>query len=163
MLTQIKLKNQLHYNPNTGIFTRLIRTTNSVNINDIAGSFDKLDGYVRIMVIGKSFKAHRLAWLYIYGEFPKNEVDHINGIRNDNRLCNLREATNAQNQQNQRNPHSNNKLGYLGVRFHKVTGKYMSEISINGKYKYLGIFISPQEAHDAYLLAKKEFHKFCTI
>lgn len=113
MLTQAKLKELLEYDPISGVFRRKINI-GGAKIGDIAGT-DNGDGYMKIRVAGKSYKAHRLAWLYVMGRWPKNDIDHINGVRCDNRIINLREATRAENKQNTRKANSNNRTGLLGV------------------------------------------------
>jgi len=95
---------------------------------------------------------------------PENEIDHINGIRNDNRICNLREATKSENAQNQRKAPSHNKsTGLIGASFDKRYKKFESKIHINGKSKFLGYFKTAIEAHNAYLTEKRLIHPFGTI
>jgi len=88
MLTQSQLKEILTYNPDTGIFTWLVASNGRIRVGDIAGTTD--NGYVRIMIERTKYRAHRLAWLYVHGESPKEQIDHINHIRDDNRINNLR-------------------------------------------------------------------------
>jgi len=96
MITQDKLKEILDYNQHTGLFTwKKIKKYSNRSVGDIAGSLSL--GYVVIGIDKKIYKAHRLAWLYVYGEFPKEQLDHINGNKEDNRICNLREANQSQN------------------------------------------------------------------
>lgn len=118
-------------------------------------------GYVCIMIKRKSYHAHRLAWFLHYQEMPSQDIDHINGIKNDNRICNLRLVTARQNQYNQRKPRIDNKSGYLGVAIYK--DKWMASIKINSKTKHLGYFSTPQEASVAYINAKRKNHETCTI
>lgn len=160
-LSQAKLKENVHYDPETGVFTR-IKPTCGFSVGVILGGMTK-DGYVRIQISGSRNHAHCLAWLYMTGEMPKECIDHINGVRTDNRFCNLREATRGQNAQNQRKPRVNNKSGFLGVYFHKAMGKFRAEIMINGKTKGLGYFDTAEQAHKAYLEAKRKVHLFSTI
>jgi len=94
MITQKELKELLHYNPDTGIFTRLIKTASSVQIGDVAGCKHKANGYIIINVLGIPYRAHRLAWLYMTGRWPKHQVDHDDHIRHNNKWSNLFEATN---------------------------------------------------------------------
>jgi hypothetical protein len=98
MLTQAELKKYLRYYPDSGIFT----CPCPARWDKLLGTPNKL-GYVYIMVRGRMYAAHRLAWLYVHGEFPKDEIDHINRIRGDNRICNLREATHKENCRNRDN------------------------------------------------------------
>lgn len=115
-LTAERLRELLSYDPETGIFRR-VATRRQVKSGDIAGSDDG-KGYWRIRVNGEKHRAHRLAWLYVNGAWPIDQLDHINGDKLDNRICNLREATNSENQQNRSLPKSNTS-GRLGVHFDK--------------------------------------------
>ena len=155
MLTQERLKELLHYNPETGLFTRLIQRTNG------GSGFIHSTGYVHIYIAGKTYAAHRLAWFYMTGEFPKHDIDHINGIKHDNRFCNLRDVPKCVNMQNERHArkHSSSKL--MGATRHK--NKFQSAIHINGKRVHLGTFNTAEEAHAAYIEAKRIHHLGCTI
>ena len=155
-LSQSRLRSLLHYDPSTGVFTRRVSTNNRVKPGDIAGSKD-MAGYSKIMVNNKLYKAHRLAWFYVHGAWPCRELDHINGDRSDNRLCNLREATSAENKQNIK-ARADNKVGYLGVSPYR--SKYQARIRVDGTQIYLGNFDTPEQAHQAYLAAKAKLHKF---
>jgi hypothetical protein len=149
----------LEYNAETGkLYWRVSRGTKKAGSE--AGAVDSR-GYVCIMLNGKNCKAHRLAWLVYYKVFPEKDIDHINGIKTDNRICNLREVTVRQNQYNQRKPRMDNKSGYLGVSVYK--NRWMASIRINGKTKHLGYFAIPEQASEAYLAAKRKFHETCTI
>jgi hypothetical protein len=122
------------------------------------------DGYRRISVLGKSYAAHRLAWLFMNGQLPNGQLDHIDGDRDNNSLANLRIATPSENQQNLRGSRIGKVVpAPLGVTFNKNVQKWQSQIKLNGKSKYLGLFDNPQEAHAAYLAAKSEIHPFSTI
>lgn len=161
-LTQKGLKEVLNYDPITGIFTWGISNSNRVKVGDFTGTL-RNDGYIAIGVIGRSYLAHRLAWLYMTGEMPTYFIDHINGNRADNRFCNLREATNQQNMQNLIKPQERSTTGFLGVSFDKPNRKYVAKIRINGKNRHLGSFATPEEASVAYLSEKRKHHEFCTI
>lgn len=158
MITQERLKELLHYDAASGAFTWLIRTSNRIKIGDMAGTIHPR-GYRHIRLDGKDYQAHRLAWLYVHGCFPAAGTDHINGVRDDNRIVNLREATHAENGQN-RAMRSNNCSGFLGVFWHRKACKWMAQIRFEGKQKYLGLFESPESAHATYLAAKAELHTF---
>ena len=99
-LTQVKLKTYLEYTPDTGLFVWKIKLSNSIGKGSVAGSEDAY-GYIQIELLGFAYKAHRLAWFYMTGEWPKDQLDHENRVRNDNRWNNLREASQTQNSQNQ--------------------------------------------------------------
>jgi len=162
MLTQSNLKDILHYTPETGIFINLTARARAIKAGETAG-FKRKDGYIVIKIKSKAYKAHRLAWLYVYGVMPNELIDHINGIRYDNRICNLRESTNSQNIQNLKSPRRDNKSGYLGVSYRKGCGRWRATIYIDGKNKSLGDFDAPELASEAYLDAKRKHHEFCTI
>jgi hypothetical protein len=161
-LTQQQLKKKFEYDPETGLFYRKEKVTNSAIIGSIAGFTDER-GYVRIKIGSSIYAAGRLAYLYMTGEFPENMVDHINGIKDDNKWCNLREATNSENLQNQTIALPFNKTGLLGVSKYGNTNKYTAQIYLNGKKKHLGYFDCKYKAHQAYLDAKRELHTHCTI
>ena len=160
MLTQSRLKELLSYDHETGIFIR-ISSPKSTNIGKTVGTI-KNNGYIQILVDKKLYHAHRLAWLYIYGDFPINQIDHINGIRNDNKISNLRLATDSQNKQN-RCIGSTNTSGFFGVDFSKSNGRYRARIRLNNKRIFLGYFGTVEEAGSAYHKAKRELHEFNPI
>lgn len=161
-LTQTSLKSVLHYNKDTGIFTRIAKTSFCVQLGEIAGGFD-IKGYIRISVFNKRYKAHRLAFLYMTGRWPKDQVDHINHIKDDNRWVNLRECSQTQNKGN--TPlRKNNKSGFKGVCWHKNGGKWQAAIRVNNKRFFLGLFDNKKDAAIAYnSAAVKEFGKFACL
>ena len=160
MIDQLSLKQLLHYDEDTGLFHWIKTNTNCVFVGTVAGS-NGGKGYLQIQINGKCYKAHRLAWLYVYGEMPSSQIDHVNGIRNDNRINNLRLATSFQNIQNQKKAQKHNKTGFLGVT--KKNGKYVARIGINNQRKWLGYYDTPELAHAVYLDEKRKLHEFCTI
>jgi hypothetical protein len=162
MLTHAQLLDALDYSPETGLFTRKKRTTNSLNIGDIAGGINK-KGYVEIRVCGNFSLAHRLAWFYVHGEWPAGHIDHMNGIKDDNRIANLRVLSAAANNENKRRPMAGNTSGLLGVSWMTKAKKWRAQICSKGEVTYLGIFESKDEAHDAYVQAKRSIHIGCTI
>jgi hypothetical protein len=133
MLTQADLKKLFNYNPETGEFIKLISTGCS-KVGNIAGCLDK-HGYITIRISGKNYSAHRLAWLYVYGYFPENSLDHENRKGTDNRICNLREVSNQCNMRNSK-IHCDNKSGFKGV--FRSSGKWQAQIRINKIAVYLG-------------------------
>lgn len=149
------LRELVVYDKNTGAFRRLIKGR--------VGSPYTVDGYIRLRIDGVSFRAHRLAWLYVTGDWPSNQIDHINGNRADNRFENLRDVTTKQNTMNQREAHKNNKSGLLGVRVRSDGSGFYASIKIDGKARYLGSFKDALAAHDAYVTAKREYHQTCSI
>ena len=147
LITQKELKELLEYDENTGVFTWLCDSGSKKVKNKIAGNINNKQ-YVVIKINRKNYKAHRLAWLYINGEWPKNQIDHINGIRDDNRIINLRNVTKRENQQNRKEHRKGN---LVGATFNKTANKWQSQIQINGKQKFLGLYNTELEAHEAYL------------
>lgn len=158
-LNQDGLKELLHYDPVTGLFTRNPAYRKFTTWEKV-GSYDA-HGRLVIKIMGKTYQSHRLAWLYMHGSFPKHHIDHINGNPKDNRIVNLREATDAQNIQNLRVARSDNETGLLGVS--KDGNKFRSRIRINGKPVYLGSYSTADEAYQVYVQAKRLHHEFCTL
>ena len=158
MITRTRLTELLSYCSETGCFTWIAKTTkfSKVQIGDVAGTTSHHKGYVYIKIDGKQYAAHRLAWLYVYGELPKDQIDHINRNRSDNRIQNLRHANNAQNAIN-RKIRSDNKSGYRGVCFDKQKNKWRSYISLNGKLKTIGYFFDINTA----IIARKNKELNC--
>lgn len=156
------VKELLDYDRSTGIFRWKLKSARNVRVGDIAGC-DNGQGYLGIRIEGVQYRAHRLAWFYVYGEWPKGGIDHINGQRADNRIGNLRQATPAQNKQNSRRPMSNNTSGLLGVCKDRNRPGWKAQIKLHGKSYYLGAYATAEDAHAAYLKAKREIHTHCTI
>lgn len=160
-LTQNKLKELLHYDPGTGVFTWLIQASKNVHVGDLAGCLDRYNGYARICFCGVSYLAHRLAWLYMTGKWPEEGIDHRNGIRSDNRWENLREASGSLNQQNRRKANKNSTTGLIGVQ--RARKGFAAQIWLAGKRRCIGIYPTPELAHKAYLKVKRDIHLGCTI
>lgn len=152
-LTAEYLRSVLDYDPATGIFTRKVSTARRVKVGDVAGSQDG-HGYLRIMVQLRGYQAHRLAWLYTYGEWPKDQIDHINRNRSDNRIANLRDVSHKQNGQN-RSKSSHNTSGHPGVAWYKRDSKWQAKIAHNCKDIHLGYFATLEEAIAARKAAEK--------
>lgn len=149
----------LDYAPLTGLFTYK-RKSHRRAVGQLAGRVDT-KGYFRIRLFGREFKSHRLAWLLTYGVWPAEEIDHKNGVPGDNRLENLREVTTAENGQNRRKAQKNNRSGFLGVS--AVGNVFHAQIKVAGTVRHLGCYETADEAHAAYLAAKRELHRACTI
>jgi len=160
--SQAELRALLDYDPDTGVLTWRIATSPRARAGAVAGTTQSC-GYRQIGVNGRRILAHRIAWAISIGEWPASQIDHINGIRDDNRILNLREATPGQNNQNQRRAKSHSKSGFLGVYFRADRGQWQADIRIDGKNKYLGRFATAELAHSAYLAAKADLHPFQTI
>jgi hypothetical protein len=156
MLTQQTLKEYLHYDPETGVFTWIKKSANRTVIGSIAGTPHKR-GYIRIKIKRKFYMAHDLAILYTDGFLP-NRVDHRNGITNDNRRLNLRVCTQAENSWNRRT-HSNNTSGVKGVSFYKANQKWKARVMAHGVSHFLGYFDSIEDAKDAVTKKREELHK----
>lgn len=147
------------YNPETGeIFSKHGRKVGTPDF----------EGYIRVSFFvsrkSKRFRAHRLAWLAMTGEWPSADIDHINGVRHDNRWANLRLVDRATNNENQRRATRQNKTsGLLGVSYSAPHKKWVAQIQVKGRNRNLGRFASADEAHAAYLDAKRSLHSGCTI
>lgn len=159
-MTTNELRNFLVYDPATGHFTWKQRVAKCIQIGSVAGNTNKT-GYVTIGLCKKIYKAHRLAWLYTYGSWPDGLIDHINGVKSDNRLSNLRVVNETGNSENVRKPNKRNKSGFMGVIWYQ--NKWRANITVNKKTKWLGDYATPEEAHAAYLGAKRLHHAMCTI
>ncbi len=148
-LTQNRLKELMHYDHKTGIFTRIINSGNK-KTGDVVGSLSKDLGYLVTNINGRIYYMHRLAFLYIKGHFPKNHTDHINHNKTDNRFINLLEVTHAENHKNL-GVRSDNKSGVSGVSFHKAKNKWRTVIIVNYKQKHIGYYKNLEDA----ILARK--------
>lgn len=153
------IKKYIAYNEKTGIFSvREKRKYEKKNVGDTLGSLQY--GYRTIIYKRKKILAHRLAWFYTYSEWPENIIDHINGIRDDNRIENLRKANHTQNMHNQKKPSKNNTTGFLGIYFCKRNKNYRARITLNSKKLSAGSFPTAIEASNAYIEAKRQYHPF---
>lgn len=156
MITLDELKSNLHYDPETGVFKWLIKKKGR-NTNRNVGCILRCDkSYLVARINYKLFLLHRLAWLYMTGNFPENEIDHINGNGLDNRWCNLRNVTSLDNRKNMRKP-SNNSSGVIGVSWHRLSGKWRALINVNYSRKHLGLFNTVEEARVARIKAEIEY------
>lgn len=154
MINQKELKRVLNYNPETGVFTWRIKKSN-IKIGYITGSITS-NGYLSTRINCKSYLSHRLAWLYVYGQFPENDIDHINHIRSDNRIKNLRVVINKENCKNKL-LQSNNTSGVAGVTWYKRDKKWLTQINYNGKTITLGLFKNINDAKKAREKAKIKY------
>jgi len=142
-----RLKQLFNYDTDTGLFKRKVSRGNAKE-GTVVGRPDT-KGYLRVCVDGKDYRLHRLAWLMTYGDWPEDQIDHINGDKTDNRISNLRECNCSENCLNQHGARKNNKLGLQGV--HQI-GK--SRFRATFRSKHIGVFRDMQEAHKAYMEAK---------
>ena len=146
-LTQSRLKELFKYNPETGLFTWVKETKLRAKRGNIAG-YVETTGYIRIWIDEKIHHAHRLAWLYMYGKFPKEQIDHINHERSDNRIINIREVTIRENGKNQ-SMSPRNTSGVVGVHWHKARKRWLARIKVDGKSYELGAFTEFSDAVNA--------------
>ncbi len=156
MVTNARLKELLYYNPETGIFIWAVQRS-QMRSGSVAGTLLK-NGRRTIWVDGKQYYAHRLAWLYVHGSFPKNDIDHIDRQPDHNWISNLRDVTEEVNLQNQKLTDRKNSSGLLGAYWYQKRGLWVSAITISGRYTYLGYFKTKEAAHAAYLDAKRKHH-----
>lgn len=133
--TPEELRKRLRYDPETG---KLYWLKGEYGLKEAFTTKDR-GGYHKSRINGKHASAHRVIWALVHGEWPTDQIDHINGQPDDNRLCNLRCVTASENQKNKAR-HSNNTTGRTGVRFQKLTGKWEARIGVNGRYVHLGTF-----------------------
>lgn len=156
MLTQARLKEVLDYDPDTGIFTWLVGGGRR-GIGKNAGTINK-HGHLRIKLMRRDYYNHRLAFLWMTGAWPERDVDHINGVKTDNRWVNLRTVTRSENNQNLGSAYKNNKCRALGVYWSKHHNKWHARITTNHSTKHIGYYNDFNEAQQAYMNAKHELH-----
>jgi hypothetical protein len=151
-LTAERLRELLVYTPETGEFHWAV-SKGAARRGGLAGGSVGGTGYLNIGIDGKLYRTHRLAWLYVYGEWPENEIDHINLVKTDNRIKNLRQASHTENMAN-KPVYKNNVGGLKGVR--KRGQKWHAQIQSGGKIKFIGSFSTPEMAAAAYSAAAQE-------
>lgn len=159
MITQSDIKSVAHYDEQTGIFTRLT-SAGGFHIGTSMGRTDTY-GYRQLNIQSRSYLAHRAAWLYVYGEWPTDEIDHIDGNRSNNAISNLRIVKRQGNNQNIRKSRVTNIVGVLGVS--RSGKKFTARINADGSQVHLGTFNTPEEAYESYLQAKRKFHVANTL
>ncbi len=152
-ITVSRLREMLDYDPMTGVFTWRVRRNQNVPAGCVAGSY-QTSGYLQIRIDRVKQEAHCLAWLYMTGEWPQHELDHINRIKDDNRWGNLRASTRSLNLLNQTAAMSNNSVGFLGVS--RRGKRYIARLKVRGRSTFLGLFDQPETAHAAYVEAKRQ-------
>lgn len=161
-----RLREAFSYDPETGAITlRADRSGSPRSAGETALSAHG-DGYSLVYVGGRSFYAHRIAWALGHGAWPVGYIDHVNGDRADNRLANLRETTKRGNAENMRHAYKNNRTGMLGVNHrpdYKGLKKYRARIRVDGRLIHLGDYYTAEDAHGAYLEAKRRMHAGCTL
>lgn len=173
MITAEHVREILRYNKSTGEFVwRVDRFSGrgmkilKARKGDRAGYVDA-KGYLILSIDGKKYKAHRIAWMYVTGSFPIEHIDHRDGVRLNNRFANLRDVSRAINGQNQRSARRGSSSGLIGVSFRKRKAEskkpWFAQIGAGGLNRNLGTYATKEEAHAAYLAAKRKLHKGCTI
>ena len=164
-LTSQRVRELLNYDPDSGIFTGKVDVGRwgRIKAGTPTGSPDAT-GHLRIQVDGTLYYAHRLAWLVVTGEWPVGDIDHIDGAPANNRFANLRDVPHQTNTENRRRAARNKRSGMpIGVFIDRRDGAIRADITVNGKARSLGRFNDAQQAHEAYLKAKRELHNGCTI
>lgn len=158
-LSQSDLRFFLSYDPDSGHFKWVNPSPKRKELKGQPAGGLNAGGYLTIFVGGQSYMGHRLAWLYTYGVWPEDDLDHANGNRSDNRILNLRPCTRAENRQNCRRSKSN-RSGFLGVSWSKLHSKWRAQICVDRKTRHLGLFTSAESAYEAYTQAKAALHTF---
>lgn len=153
-----ELRRQLRYDRESGLLFRRL-TRGKVRAGDIAGSRPKTSRYSYLWLNGEMWLTHRVVWAHVYGEWPTEQIDHINGDRLDNRIANLRMADKFQQQQNLAKPKTNTS-GFIGVTWDKASCKWQAQIKSGGRQYTLGKTADIQEAAQLYREAKRRLHTF---
>jgi hypothetical protein len=155
ILSHDRLTEVLHYDPITGIFTWKKQMMGRIKIGQRAGTINA-NGHRQIRLDRLTWMSHRLAWFYVHGVWPENEIDHRDLVKDNNAIVNLREATHVENCNNRRASPKTNKSGYKGVSL--LRGRWHAQIKQKGKCYHLGYFDDPAEAHAVYVAASKRLH-----
>jgi len=155
-LSHSRLLEVLDYDASTGVFRWRVATSNRVKVGSVAGAFNKY-GYVVIRVDGRLYRAHRLAWFYTHGVWPCGEIDHVDMVKDNNRLANLRDTTRTFNNANVP-ARKHNALGVKGVSYDPLRGKYFACLSVNGRSVLKKRFNTIEEAEAAYAASASEHH-----
>ena len=158
VLTQKRLLEVLRYEPETGYFYWNGKQARNTLADAKAGGLSN-HGYWVIVVDKKRYMAHRLAWLYVHGKWPENFIDHIDGVKTNNKISNLRNVTAQGNRENQHV--STGEIGILGV--YKRSSRFVAQITSGSRTRYLGTFDTPEAAHLAYVSEKRNIHKMGTL
>ena len=161
-LTAERVRELLKYDAETGLFQRKLKTT---GVYIACGGVDSISGYVRAWLDNRQYSLHRVAWLYVTGQWPEFYIDHIDGDKTNNRFSNLRDVPHSVNAQNLTRFAKKTKSGLLGVNIVRgaLGDKWTAHISTNRALIHLGTFASPEDAQAAYIQAKRERHAGCTI
>lgn len=150
------LRHEFRYNPTTGLLTNRVNRSRCALIGEEAGKLSSR-GYRQVGIRGALYSVHRVAWAIHFGYWPTRLIDHINGVRDDNRISNLRLANFEESSRNRRASRRNTS-GAKGVTFHKQTGRWQAQIGCGGRNHYLGLFNTVDLAQQAYERAAKRLH-----
>ena len=161
-ITAAYLRETYNYDPASGCLTKK-HATGPKPLGAAVGYTSRVGGYLYLEVRGKVHRLHRLIWLHVHGSWPVGVIDHINGVRGDNRLCNLRDVSVAVNGQNQQRPPKHNTTGVMGVSWCRTHKKFIAQITTNNRRKFLGYFDDANLAGQAYIEAKRVLHGGCVI
>ncbi|MCO5738896.1 MULTISPECIES: HNH endonuclease signature motif containing protein [Stenotrophomonas maltophilia group] len=164
-ISHARLLEVIRYEPETGAFIWKIATSRKTRVGSVMATRSKASRggvYLQGRIDGRIYRLHRLAWFYMTGSWPANEIDHINGDSTDNRWTNLRDVPRAVNQQNVRSAKRNSKTGLLGV-IPARGGKFRAAIRVGQQFHHLGHFDTAEEAHAAYVCAKRRLHEGSTV
>lgn len=156
ILTQSRLRELFDYDPDTGVFTRRVGRGGVALVGRKVGNYAG-GGYLKVSINKRNEYLHRLAWLYMYGKYPNGVIDHINGVKDDNRLTNLRDVTRSENQHNM-STRINCWTGCLGVSWVAKSCKWKVRITVRHKEIHLGLFATLAEAIAARQAAKLIHH-----
>ena len=155
----------ISYDPESGELSWKEKPNRNIQIGQKIGRKNSW-GHMTFTFRGRTCMVHRIAWLIATGALPSNEIDHVDGDKENNRLSNLRDVTRNINQQNLRRAHRSNKTGYLGVSkaaLNHPNRPWYASIKKDGKTRFLGYYDTPELAHQAYVKAKRELHEGCTL
>jgi hypothetical protein len=163
-LTAEEVRYFFDYDKETGNLIRIITSKNNQQyLNKVAGSKWRNGRVIVSVPGGRRFQAHRLVWLWVYGEGPKHEIDHINGNPSDNRIENLRDVTRSVNGENQRTAMVDSRSGILGATWVESRQRYHVAIKAKGKHYFIGSFKDQDQAREAYVTAKRKLHEGNTL
>lgn len=163
LITPACLREFFKYSPETGDIRWIKTPSPIVKVGGLICGKNRA-GYIRVVLNKKDLLAHRVAWALFHHAWPSGMIDHINGDKADNRIVNLRDVSRSVNTQNQKKAHKSNlSSGLLGVQFFKRTGRWRTQIWVNGKSSFLGYFDTKEQAHEVYLQNKRLLHHGCTI
>jgi hypothetical protein len=157
-----RLRDMLKYDPNTGLVVWILPQSNRVRPGEQAGGITRL-GYLRVGISGRDYMVHRVAWALHYGGWPAGVIDHMDGNKVNNRIANLRDVPASVNMQNRRSATGGSSSGLLGASWHAASGRWHARIKIGGRTTSLGYHATPEDAHAAYVQAKRRLHAGCTI